>query len=128
MEQYHGSSKTTLRGTGAKKRANSDKKKSKIGRAPTNTKKADKTSRKIKKGRGKTKKIKLTFIEYANVSTDKGVVKAKILSVLETRDYPNNARRNIITKGAILETEVGKAVVTNRVGQNPGVVNCKLIN
>ena len=127
MEQYHGSSKTTLRGTGAKKKENSDKKRSRIGNAPTHTKRAEKTTQRIKRGRGATKEIKLNFVEYANVSTDKGIVKAKIISVLETKDYPNNARRNIITKGAVIETEVGKAIVTNRVGQNPGVVNCKLV-
>ncbi|MCD6558125.1 MAG: 30S ribosomal protein S8e, partial [Candidatus Aenigmarchaeota archaeon] len=35
-------------------------------------------------------------------------------------------RRNIITKGAIIMTEDGRAVVTNRPGQE-GVINAKLI-
>ncbi|MEA1999387.1 MAG: 30S ribosomal protein S8e, partial [Euryarchaeota archaeon] len=36
------------------------------------------------------------------------------------------ARRNITTKGAVIETELGDAVVTNRPGQD-GIVNAKLI-
>ena len=35
-------------------------------------------------------------------------------------------RMNIITKGAVVETEVGKVKVTNRVGQD-GVVNGVLV-
>ncbi|RLF79472.1 30S ribosomal protein S8e, partial [Thermococci archaeon] len=35
-------------------------------------------------------------------------------------------RRNIITKGAIIQTEIGKAIVTSRPGQD-GVVNAVLI-
>jgi small subunit ribosomal protein S8e len=39
---------------------------------------------------------------------------------------PFFARRNITTKGAVVETEIGDAVVTSRPGQD-GLVNAKLI-
>jgi len=39
---------------------------------------------------------------------------------------PFYIRRNIVTKGAVIETELGDALVTNRPGQN-GMVNAKLI-
>ncbi len=51
---------------------------------------------------------------------------AKITNVLET---PNNrflAKQNIITKGAIIETDAGKARVTNRPSQ-AGMVQAVLV-
>ena len=46
----------------------------------------------------------------------------KLLNVIENSANPNYVRRNIITKGAIVETELGHAKVTSRPGQD-GVVN-----
>lgn len=51
--------------------------------------------------------------------------KSKIKTVLETPANMHFARRNIITKGTILNTEKGK--VTSRPGQT-GVVNATLIS
>ncbi|EFD92456.1 MAG: 30S ribosomal protein S8e [Candidatus Parvarchaeum acidophilus ARMAN-5] len=42
----------------------------------------------------------------------------EIIRVLENPANRSYARRNIITKGAILETKDGKAVVVNRPGQD----------
>jgi small subunit ribosomal protein S8e len=44
-----------------------------------------------------------------------------ITRVVESHN-PEFVRMNIITRGAVLETEIGKVRVTNRVGQD-GVVN-----
>lgn len=67
---------------------------------------------------GRLKKI-LLGAEMANVYDPKSkkyqVVKIK--TVLENKANRNFVRRNIITKGTIIETELGKARVTSRPGQ-----------
>ena len=50
----------------------------------------------------------------------------EIITVLENSADPNYVRRNIITKGAIVETSAGKAKVTSRPGQD-GVLNGVLV-
>ncbi|MCE4602366.1 MAG: 30S ribosomal protein S8e, partial [Desulfurococcales archaeon] len=52
--------------------------------------------------------------------------KARILRVVETPANREYARRNIIVKGAIIETTAGRAVVTSRPGQD-GIVNAILV-
>lgn len=52
--------------------------------------------------------------------------KSKIKIVVDTPSNRHYVRRNILTKGAIIETEKGKARVTSRPGQN-GSVNAVLI-
>ena len=52
--------------------------------------------------------------------------KVKIKSVVENPADMHFVRRNIITKGAIIETEKGKAKVTSRPSQD-GIVNAVLI-
>ena len=52
-------------------------------------------------------------------------MKAKILSVKESSSNRNYVRRNIMTKGTVIETEKGLAIVTNRPGQEK-VINAEL--
>ncbi len=52
--------------------------------------------------------------------------KAKILAVVQTPANREYARRNIIVKGTIIETEAGRAVVTSRPGQD-GIINAVLL-
>ena len=54
------------------------------------------------------------------------VTKTEILGVVENPANPHYVRRNIITKGAIIETKLGKVKVTSRPGQD-GVVQGVLI-
>jgi len=86
--------------------------------------------RKIKKVRvrGGNYKIKLVRDKYANVYVPKEgkVVRAEIKRVVENPANPHYARRNVITKGAIIETSVGLAKVTNRPSQE-GLINAVLI-
>jgi SSU ribosomal protein S8E len=65
---------------------------------------------------------------FANVSDPKNGTtrKAAIETVMENRADPNYVRRNILTKGAIIKTDLGKARIVNRPGQS-GVVNAILI-
>lgn len=123
MEQYHGPSLSKRSGTGGKRTKSSDKRLSLAGGPFTATKVSKKDVRKLVRGMGATYKVKLKHAAFANVLQKDGKMKkAAIKSVAETPDNRHHARQNIITKGAILDTEVGKVKVTNRVGQD-GVVN-----
>jgi small subunit ribosomal protein S8e len=54
------------------------------------------------------------------------LIKAKILMVVGNPANRHFVRRNILTKGCIIETDKGKARVLSRPGQE-GVVNAVLI-
>ncbi|MFP3282703.1 MAG: 30S ribosomal protein S8e [Nitrososphaeria archaeon] len=80
---------------------------------------------KLKRTRGGNVKISLVHDQVANLVVDRRTgqsKKVRILRVLANpadRDYE---RRGVITKGAVIETEAGKAVVTSRPSQD-GVIN-----
>jgi small subunit ribosomal protein S8e len=69
-------------------------------------------------------KVRALSAEFANVLDPKTRVtkKVKILGVVENRANPHFVRRLIITKGAVIKTELGNARVRSRPSQN-GVVN-----
>ena len=80
-----------------------------------------------KKARGGGTKLKLVSAEKINVSDQKGKVKrVKLVSVKENDANPHYIRRNILTKGAIVETEAGLAKITSRPGQD-GMVNAVMV-
>jgi small subunit ribosomal protein S8e len=74
---------------------------------------------------GNSKKVSLTQ-NQANVIVKGKAQKAKISNVLETPSNRFWARQNIITKGAIIETELGKAQITNRPSQE-GMIQAVLV-
>jgi small subunit ribosomal protein S8e len=78
--------------------------------------------RKTKKTQGGNKKTFLLKAKFINVK-DK---KIEIKNVLETPSNRFLARQNILTKGTIVETELGKVKITNRPTQE-GVVNGVLV-
>ncbi|MDD5331306.1 MAG: 30S ribosomal protein S8e [Candidatus Nanoarchaeia archaeon] len=114
--------KSKRKATGGKYRTWRKKKLGELGRLPTLTRIA---KRKITKIRviGANSKIKTFFEETANIYDPKTKkhIKAKIIAVVENPANRNYARRNIITKGTIIETDKGKAKVTNRPGQDAGI-------
>ena len=61
-----------------------------------------------------------------NILKDKKIQKTEIKNVLETPSNRFLARQNILTKGTIVETTLGKAKITNRPSQE-GVINGILI-
>lgn len=73
-------------------------------------------------------KKKLLSIDVANVVDPKTgrVQKAKIITVVQNPADMHFVRRNILTQGAVIETELGKARITNRPGQT-GTVEAVLI-
>jgi small subunit ribosomal protein S8e len=103
------------------------KRKYEMGREPAETHIGE-TRKKIVRCRGGNIKIKLLRAEYAVVTDPKTgkTTKAKIISVIENPANPHFTRHNIITKGAIINTELGKAKVTSRPGQY-GVISAVLI-
>lgn len=68
-------------------------------------------------------KISSIGADVANVVDPKTgeAKKSKILTVIENPADPHFVRRNVLTKGAIIETELGRARVTNRPGQSGSV-------
>ncbi len=83
--------------------------------------------RKLVRSLGGNQKIRVVSGEYANIADKKGKVsKVKISNVIENPANPNYVQRNILTKGAKIETEMGTAKITSRPGQD-GVVNAILI-
>ncbi len=111
------------------KRINYKKKKkyelSGVQALPTISKKDE---RKKVRAMGNKKKIKLKHALKVNV-LDKKTGKYTVTELQTARENPANrnfARRNIITKGAIITTKIGDVRITSRPGQD-GCVNAVLI-
>ena len=90
--------------------------------------KLGKTKQKLIRGIGGNKRAVLLSSEFANVydKETKKSKKVKIKNVLETPSNRFLARQNILVKSAIIETEIGKARITNRPSQE-GMVQAVLI-
>jgi len=73
--------------------------------------------------RGGNEKISLLQSNEANILDKKTgkAKKAKIKNVFETPANRFWARQNILTKSAIIETELGKAKITNRPSQEGSI-------
>ncbi len=123
MEQYHRShTKKVGSGTGGRRRKFRDKKTAHLGGVFAATKVAEKDLKTKVRGRGGAYGIKLKKASTVSVVMKDGKMKRlQIKRVVESHN-PEFVRMNIITKGAVVETEIGKVRVTNRVGQD-GVVN-----
>ncbi|MEM3586183.1 MAG: 30S ribosomal protein S8e [Candidatus Jordarchaeaceae archaeon] len=119
--------KSKRKPTGGKLKQFSEKHKRELGREETRPQ-LGKEKKKIIRTRGNNRKIRILLCEYANVTDPKSgkTRKAKILDVEENPANIDFSRRKIITRGAIINTEAGKAKVTSRPGQ-VGIVNAVLI-
>jgi small subunit ribosomal protein S8e len=122
--KFQGRSRTKR--TGGRRRPIRKKRKHELGRQPTETRVGD-AKLKILETMGGNEKIRAIQQDTANVATDDGVVAATIESVSTNDANPNFARRNIITRGAVIETSEGPARVTSRPGQD-GQVNAVLVD
>ncbi|MBW3012226.1 30S ribosomal protein S8e [Candidatus Woesearchaeota archaeon] len=97
-----------------------------IGNRPTHTTIG---ARRAKQERVRTgiQKIRLLKCDVANVMGKDGKAKiAKIKTVVENTADPQLVRRNVFNKGAVIDTELGRARITNRPGQE-GTINAKLL-
>ncbi len=86
------------------------------------------TNNVVRRVRGDNVKVAFKTTEYANVNDNinKKTSKTKIIRVTKNPANKDFERRGVISKGAILETELGLARVVSRPGQD-GVVNAILI-
>ncbi|HUV24040.1 MAG TPA: 30S ribosomal protein S8e [Methanomassiliicoccales archaeon] len=83
---------------------------------------------KMYRTKGGNSKVRMLRAEFANVvdPKDNTMKRVKILTVKENPANPNYVQRNIINKGAKIQTDAGMARVTSRPGQD-GTVNAMLI-
>ena len=103
------------------------KRKYELGRYPTFTRTGEEKIVSIRT-KGGNVKVRVYRTLYANVYDPKTntTKKVRILSVVENPADRNLNRMKVITKGTIIETELGRAKVTSRPGQD-GTVNAVLI-
>lgn len=81
-----------------------------------------------KRGRGGKLKLRALAVDTVNV-TDPATGKSQKTEIRGVVKNPANVdyqRRGVITKGAVLDTPLGQAIVTSRPGQH-GAVNAVLI-
>lgn len=118
--------RSTTKRTGGRRRLNHKKRKHELGSSPTETRVGD---RKLKfvEARGGNTKVRAIRDDTASVATPDGeTISAEIENVAENESNPNYVRRNIVTKGAVIETDEGRARVTSRPGQD-GQINAVLL-
>ncbi|HEV2317172.1 MAG TPA: 30S ribosomal protein S8e [Thermoplasmata archaeon] len=74
--------------------------------------------------RGSNRKLRILTTNTVNVydPATKKIQPAKLVTVRENPANPNYVQRNVITRGAIVETEVGLVQIRSRPGQD-GVLN-----
>lgn len=120
--------RTGRRPTGGRYTLRRSKRSHQMGRLPSNTTVADankvKTVRTIGGGQ-KTKAMKVAKVNLYDSKTKKYQA-AKVTGVAENNANRHFVRQNVITKGAVIETEKGQARVTSRPGQD-GTVNAVLL-
>jgi len=126
MPQTHGS-QYKRKPTGGTKKAWRGKRAFEAGAEPTETTLGPVKQRWVGT-RGGGIKVRIAVADWA-VVTDKSTgksSKSKLLRVVRNPANVDYQRRGVITKGAIVETELGQARVTSRPGQH-GVINAILL-
>ncbi|HIG33755.1 MAG TPA: 30S ribosomal protein S8e [Candidatus Poseidoniales archaeon] len=84
-------------------------------------------SRKSYRKRAGSQTVRILSVNQVNVNTKDGkTVRATVKNVVGNDADPNYVRRNIVTKGAVLETDKGLVRVTSRPGMH-GVVSGVLV-
>lgn len=103
------------------------KRKYETGREQSDTTIADVKTKKVET-QGGNYKMRLLRGNIASVSDPKTgtTKKVKIETVKENKANLHYTRRNIITRGAVIKTELGEAKVVNRPGQD-GAINAVLL-
>ncbi|MFW6320585.1 MAG: 30S ribosomal protein S8e [Halohasta sp.] len=113
--------RSTRKRTGGRLKHFSKKKRYQLGREPAETTVGEPRLQVID-SRGNDEKLRALSTDVAQLSDGEETIEAEIENVVENPANVNYARRNIITKGAIIETSEGEARVTSRPGQT-GQVN-----
>jgi small subunit ribosomal protein S8e len=118
--------RSTRKRTGGRLKHASNKKRHQLGREPAETTVGETRVQYID-SRGTESKVRALSTNVAQVAQGGEVSEAEIENVVDNPSNVNYARRNIITKGAIIETSAGRARVTSRPGQS-GQVNAVLLD
>ena len=113
--------------TGKKYKHFHKKRKRELERSPIETKigTEKKKHQRTMGGNSKLKMFSSAFINVTDLNTNK-TSKVKILKFESNTASKDLNRRHVLTKGAIVETELGKAKIVSRPGQH-GVLNGILI-
>ncbi|MDO9539237.1 MAG: 30S ribosomal protein S8e [Methanocalculus sp.] len=119
--------RSVRKSSGGRYHPTSGKKRFEIGRSPAETV-IGITRRRIIRTRGGNIKVRALRCEFASVSDRKtGVTKKVAIQKVEANTAnPNYVRRNLLTKGAIIRTDIGRAQIVSRPSQD-GTVNAILI-
>jgi small subunit ribosomal protein S8e len=125
MALWQGKSKRKQ--TGGRRWYTRGKRKREIGEEPMPVLINQPKTKKVR-GFGKNLKIKILTTNTINVTDPKTgkTTPTQLKAVIENRANPHYVRANVLTKGAIVNTGLGKAKITSRVGQD-GVLNGVLI-
>jgi small subunit ribosomal protein S8e len=125
MAVWHGNSKRSK--TGRRIRYARNKRRFEIGRELHLTT-IGAMKRKPIRTRGNNKKSRVLTADTAYVIDPKTnkTTKTDIVTVVENSANVHYVRRNIMNKGAIINTKIGKAKITSRPGQS-GVINAVLL-
>ncbi len=113
--------RSTRKRTGGRLKHFNKKKRHQLGREPAETTVGE-TRLQYIDSRGNEKKLRALSTNVAQLSEGGETTEVEIQNVVENPSNVNYVRRNIITKGAVIETSEGKARVTSRPGQS-GQVN-----
>ena len=124
--QLHNKSSRKLYGNGKLKKKSRDKKRYEMGGYFASTKLGEENKINKVRGRGKVVKNRLKYAEFANLLVGKNYKKVKIKAIVESKDNRNFARLKIMTKGTVIDTDEGKAIIINRPGRE-GTINAKLL-
>ena len=113
--------------TGARNKDSRKKRQYELGREPSFTKLGKKRIQ-ILRVMGANRKLRLLSADTANLfdPKSKAFKQVKIKTITDNPANRHFIRRNIMTKGSVIDTELGKARITSRPGQD-GVVNAVLI-
>ena len=114
--------------TGARYKDYRKKKQYELGREPSFTKLGKKRIR-VLRVMGGNMKLRLLGTDTANLFDPKSKTfkQVKIKTITDNPANRHFVRRNIMTKGSVIDTELGKARITSRPGQD-GVVNAVLVS
>jgi small subunit ribosomal protein S8e len=125
MAVWQGNSKRSK--TGRRVRTSRNKKRFEIGRELHVTT-IGALKRKPTRTRGNNRKSRVLTADFAYVVDPKSkkTTKTEIVTVVENTANIHYVRRNIMNKGAIINTKMGKARITSRPGQS-GVINAVLL-
>ncbi len=125
MALWQGKSKR--KPTGGRLVNNRKKRRYEIGREPLLTNLGEESLRKYRTMGGNSK-VKMLSAAYANVVDPKTnqVKRVRIVTVTVNPANPNYVQRNIMNRGATIQTDLGAARITSRPGQD-GTINAVLL-